>query len=435
MPSSSTSISPLTRQIADAIGECCGARKIQPVDLTHGSFVRWLKDEKGLSSEEMSKVRLHLQRVGGFQGLRDSFFTSLPSASLVEREEMKGISRLTKTNSLALAHDELFMSRFREVMVKVSSELKKMPVPTLGKKVAGKAKTQRIVTLMLSDLHFGSKLDPRELPFRYDFEEEARALASVIVRLCEFKVDYREETELVIWLGGDLIRGKIHDRQAGAAGAEQGADAMHLLVQAVRIAAKHYKKVTVHCSTGNHDRDEVRSPGTAYDAKWDSRATLIYFGVKLGVQHLPNVTFNIPRTAYCTWEAFGRPVYATHGDTNLHPGNPAKTISISSIDAQMKTIQLARVNQGLKPYEAFLCGHVHQGMHLPLPAGELVINPALIPVDGFASGVGYAGTRPGQVLFESTPHHVVGDLRFMYVGPDTLKDKSYDRVILPFSDF
>lgn len=437
MNDSPTAISPLTQQIAAAIGECCGAGRIQPVDLTHGQFMRWLREEKELDGDELRQVRLHLQRTGGLSNVRDTFFASAPSAALVEREEMKGIAKLSKAATINLAHDELFLNRLSDIMTKVSKELAKHKVPTIGGRPRKeRAKTERIVTLMLSDLHFGSKLDPRELPFRYDFEEEARALASVVVRLCEFKVDYREQSELVIWIGGDLARGKIHDKQGGRPAAEQFADAQWLLLQALRIAAKHWKKVSVYCSTGNHDRDESRHEQRATDEKWDSRATMVYVGLKNALACCThNVEVHIPRTAYCEWEVFGNPVYKTHGDTNLNVGNPSKNINIDKIHNQMKTINLARIARGLKPYKVFGVGHVHQGMHLPLPTAELVVNPALIPVDGYAESEGYATSRPGQTLYESTEHHPVGDLRFLDVRPETLKDKSLDRIILPFKDF
>lgn len=437
MNESPTASSPLTQQIAAAIGECCGSGKIHPQDLTHGLFIRWLKEEKDLDADDLRTVRLHIQRLGGLNGIKNTFFASTPSATVVEREELKGIAKLARANMLTLANDELFLNRLSDIMTKVSKELARHKVPTIaGATKKTRAKTQRIVTLMLSDLHFGSKLDPRELPFKYDFEEEARALASVIVRLCEFKVDYREESELVIWIGGDLARGKIHDKQGGRCAAEQFADAQWLLLQAIRIAAKHWKKVTVYCSTGNHDRDESRHEGRAADEKFDSRATMVYVGLKNALSCCtPNVTVNIPRTAYCEWEVFGHPVYKTHGDTHLEVGNPSKNINIERIHSQMKTINLARVARSLKPYKVFGVGHVHQGMHLPLPTADLIVNPALIPIDGYAESVGYALSRPGQTLYESTEHHPVGDLRFLDVRPETLKDKSLDRIILPFHDF
>jgi hypothetical protein len=434
MNPSVAAISPLTRQLANAIGDCCAAQKVQPYDLRQGDFVRWLKDERKLGRDDLRKIQAHFSRVGGFVQLRNAFFVGSPTPGLLEKVEMEGIAKLGRANVTALAHDEIFLSRLQEVMSATLKQAGRLPPFGFSVKPS-REKTARVVTQALSDLHFGSRLDPRELPFRYDFEEEARAMASVLVRLCQFKLDYRAETDLIIWLGGDLTRGKIHDRQAGRAGAEQACDAMWLLTQFIRVAAGNFKKVTVYCSTGNHDRDEARSHGTAFEEKWDSRGTTIYYGIKLAVQHLPNVQVFIPRTPYCEWEVFGRRVYATHGDTNLNPGNPSRTVDVGNIYRQMTNINLAEFQAGRKQYEAFMCGHVHQGMHLPLPSGELVINPALIPIDGYTRGIGIANTKFGQVMFESTPEHVVGDLRFTFVDGEVFKDKSLDRVIAPFKDF
>jgi len=430
-----TKPSPLTKKIVSAIGKCCSDEGIQPVDLTHGVFVRYLKETMEMDAGELRSVRLHLQRVGGLTNLRNSFYSADPSPSVFEREDMRAVSKIVKANTLSMANDEKFLTRLSDIMSKVSKDLSKRAVPTLGKTAKTKTKTNRVVTLMLSDLHFGSKLDPREVPYKYDLEEEARALASIVVRLCEFKEDHRNESELIIWLGGDLISGKIHDKQVGAPCAEQLADATWLLLQAIRIAAKHWKKVTVYCSTGNHDRDPSRHLDRALDQKFDSKATQVYFAIKLAVDHLPNVTVNIPRTAYCEWTSFGHPNYFTHGDTGLNVGNPSRRINIDAIDSQMKTINLARVSQGKKPYEVFGVGHLHQGMHLPLPAGQLIINPAMTPVNGYAESVGYALSRPGQTLFECDKEHAVGDLRFMFIEPDMLKDKALSKIILPFQDF
>jgi len=428
-------ISPLTRQLANAIGECCQEKRIQPYDLRSQDFTGWLKNEKGLESKELKDIQAHLSRVGGFSQLRNAFFVGTPTPSMLEKSELKGIAKLTKMNLASLATDEQFMARFGETMKAALAQSGRLSPFGYSVKPS-KEKTARVVTLCISDTHFGSKLDPRELPHKYDFEEEARALSSVILRVCEFKTDYRDETELNIWIGGDLTRGKIHDRQAGRPGAEQAADAMWLLIQMIRIAAGKFKKVTVYCTPGNHDRDEARNPeGSGFDEKWDSRATVIYVGIKYAVDHLPNVTVHIPRTPYCDWKIFGHRVYATHGDDNLNPGNPGKNIDISRLDAQMKTINLGEVQDHHQPYDLFIVGHVHQGLHLPLPVAELLVNPALIPVDGYARGRGYASSRPGQAMFESTKDHIVGDHRFLFTGPEVRKDRSLDKIILPFKDF
>jgi predicted phosphodiesterase len=433
----SSAISPLTRQLANAIGECCGAKKVQPYDLQPAAFFRWLKEERDLSADELRKVREHLSRVGGYQQLRNAFFVGSSTPSTIEKEEMKGIAKLGKENVVALAHDEIFISRFREVMDGVVKDSRKLLSPYGYSTKQTKEKTERAVVLALSDLHFGSKLDAREFgdDYKYDFPEEARSLASVIRRTCEFKRDHRDETELVIWLGGDLIRGKLHDRELGRMLAEQSADAMWLLSQAIRVAAGNFKKVRVFCSSGNHDRDTERHPHQAQEEKVDSRGTVIYFGVKLAVAHLPNVTVTIPRTPQADIEVLGHRIYATHGDTNFRVGNPAKVIDIKSMDQQAQSINLKEFTDGRSPYKVFMTGHVHQGLHIPLPTADLVINPTLMPTEGFAKSIGYLLQRPGQVMFEVTRAYPVGDLRFFFVDSDTVKDAALDKVIAPFKDF
>lgn len=431
MPASS----PLTRQIADSIAEYCETKGVQPYDVLFGPFIRWLRIEKELTKGEMAQVREHLQLVGGFTQLRNAFFVGTPTAKLVEREELKGIAKLSKANALDIAYDQLFLDRFQTVLTAAMKGLPRVAPMKYAVKPSREV-TNRYVTLVLTDLHFGSKLDPRELPIKYDFEEESRALASIIVRLCEFKRDHRPETSLKVFLGGDVIRGKIHDKQAGGPAAEQSVDAIYLLTQALRIAASQFKQVDVYCATGNHDRDESRHDDRAVDGKWDSRATVIYYGIANHFMNsYPNVSFHIPRTPYCEYEVFQHRIYATHGDTHLNTGNPSKLIDIRNINRQMTDINLAEFQRGKKPYAAFVVGHVHQGLRMPLPAGELVINPALIPVDSYATCNGFVSSKNGQTLFESTAKNVVGDMRFMHVEPEILKDKSLDKVIVPFRDF
>jgi hypothetical protein len=429
-----TEFSPLTRQIANAIADCSAETQVQPQDLTRKVFLSFLKGQKGLDPQEMTRVRDHMSTVGGFAGLLTSFFSGQITRSTVEKCEIREIAKLNRRSTKQLKNDYLFLERFGEVAKGLAVEIKKLPLTGYCAR-APKGVCARVVTLALSDLHLGSRMDPRDLPYRFDFKEESRSIASIMVRLNEFKPDHRHESELIIWIGGDLIRGEIHDPGAGRPGAEQSADAMWLLTQAVRLAASEWKKVTVYCSTGNHDRDHSRHPSGAIEDRWDSRATVIYYGIKLATQHLRNVRVEIPRTSQCSWEVFGHRVWADHGDYGFKTGNPAKSINVGKLNTQMQSINLAEVEYGRRPYSVFLAGHIHQGVHIPLPVGELITNPPLVPVDGFARGIGHHRTKSGQVMFESVPGYPVGDLRFQWITPEIMKDKSLDKIIIPFKDF
>jgi len=60
------SFSPRTKELADSIGTACTDLLTHPADLTYGSFLRWLREEKRLSQKDLQEIRLHLQRIGGF---------------------------------------------------------------------------------------------------------------------------------------------------------------------------------------------------------------------------------------------------------------------------------------------------------------------------------------------------------------------------------
>lgn len=427
-------VSPLTRQVANAIAEACADRKVQPSHLRWGELKRWLKESKGFEATELRQVEAHVASVGGFTNLRNAFFIASATPQNIEAAEMKLEAKLGRASVNALVSDEVFLRRWEEATRAVLS--KNAHYKPFGYAIKpSKEKTLRVDTVALSDLHFGSRLDPRELKVRYDFTEESRRLASVLDRVVRFKLDYRDVTELVIWLGGDLICGKIHDKQNSRAISEQLCDAMWLLTQFVEAAAGHYKHVHVYCTSGNHDREEGRHEKPAHDAKWDSRATGVYFAIKLAVRHFKNVEVHIPRTPYNEYAPFNRRIYATHGDTNFQTGNVAKGVDIDRLVKQMNTINLAEMQSRHAPYEAFLAGHIHQGVHVPLPVAELVTNPALLPADGYSQSIGYLNSKTGSVLFESTQDHVVGDLRFLFVDNSVHDDAALDRLIQPFCDF
>jgi hypothetical protein len=354
----------------------------------------------------------------------------------IEAAELKSIAKLGRESNVVRSNQELFLATFQKRMGEVLAKHAHYKPFGYSFKQHGKTppgETGRVLNLALSDLHFGTWLDPREVPYRYGYVEEARRLASVIKRTCEFKRDYRDETDLVVWLGGDLIAGLIHDIPAHLALAEQVADAMWLLRQALIILAGEFRKVTVYCSSGNHDRNVTRHRERASSQKWDSYSTHIYFGLKLALAHLPNVTVNIPRTAYIEHHPFPHQrVYLTHGDTNLNPGNPGKSINVSSLETQMLRINDGETSRDLKPFGLFVVGHVHIGSLTHVATGDLITNGCLIPPDPYAISVGYTSTKNGQYLWESTKTRLVGDSRFLEVDRNTDKDADLDKLITPW---
>lgn len=416
--------------VKDKIEIFSNTNKIPVKDIDYNSFITFVKSKY---PESLNAVKSVCKDMGGLKPIKESLINISDKIDSAEcKLSLKEENKRTNALAQSILYEKIYIDKFDSIMSKISDNLNLQKIKPFSSK---KDKIKRVITLSLSDLHLGSNLDERESEHKYTFNEEARLLASIVHRVSEFKIDYRNETELVVWLGGDIIQGKLHNPLVGLPLAEQVADATYLLLQAIRYLSAKFPKVTVYCSSGNHDRDESVTSGRPFDKKWSSRVTMVYYAVKLALSHIKNVVINIPRTAYCEWESLGHPFYSTHGDTHFYVGNPGQEVNISKLDRQIKTINLHRINIGAKPYEVFIVGHVHQGLYIPLPAGELIVNPALIPADGYAEGVGFPSTRNGQTVFETTEEHAVGDLRFLQIGKDVYNDSSLEGIISPFKDF
>lgn len=432
-----TSISVDTQKLVGLISQACVDHRTQPVDLRYGDFKRWLKSSYGLSQQDMREVEKYIASVGGFVTIRNAFFASSPSLKGAEKAELKGIAKLGRVATDVLANQDLFLTRVEERFTKMLKRHAHYKQFGYAFKPHGKTPpglTGRVLNLALSDLHFGTWLDDREVPYKYGFSEEARRLASVIKRTCEFKRDYRHETALVVWLGGDIIAGIIHDMVAPLALAEQVADAVWLLRQAIIILAGDFPTVTVYCSSGNHDRNVARHKERATTGKWDSFATHIYVALKASVAHLPNVAVHIPRTPFVEYSPFPHQrVYMTHGDTNVDAGNPGRNINIAHIESQMLRVNNGEIQQGYKPYGLFVVGHVHAGSLSLCSSADLITNGCLMPPDPYAVGKGYCAAKNGQFLWETTKVRYVGDSRFLEVDHTIDNDAALDKLITPWS--
>jgi len=426
-------ISDTTTKLVGLMAQCCVRKQIQPVDLPYGVFRTWLRAEQAFDTSALRELSTYVTSIGGFNAIKSAFFTSVPSVNTIQKLELKEMAKIGKSAINALASQDLFLSRLEDLMNRMFT---KHAPKAFGYSVkrAPKDSVQRMVTLVLSDLHLGSNLDPREVPHRFGAVEEARRLAWVTKSVCEFKRDYRKQTKLTVLLLGDLIKGLIHASASGAKLAEQVADAVWLLYQVFVILGSQYRSVAILCSSGNHDRNPGVHADRAINDKWDSFATHIYIAIKAALAHIDNVTVEIPRTPFVEYSPFaGQRVYATHGDTCLSVGNVGRSLNTEHLESQMLAINDGETQRGKESYRLFIVGHGHVGM-LSYPAtGALCTNGCLIPPDPFTVSIAHPSSRNGQYLIESTPDFLVGDSRFVQVGPKQDQAAALDKIIRPWN--
>lgn len=284
----------------------------------------------------------------------------------------------------------------------------------------------RVVTLMLSDTHYGTDLSALDHLRAYSNVEECRATAKVVKNLLSYKKDHRANTTAQIWIGGDLFAGLLgHDDRSLPELQIQMLRAASILVQAVSHAAAEFPKVVVHVDWGNHGRDTLRHKSRADNYKWLNWELITVFLVRSQCLRLKNVEWHMHRRAYGFVSTLGWQFFTTHGDTILSkkPGSPGFAR------------QLAGINSS--PYyrgrnHVALLGHWHSGETFQVDHTRVFVNGALIPPDGFSESHGFLAGA-GQWLFETTENHAVGDARFIEVSPGDYSNSELDGVILPWS--
>jgi hypothetical protein len=342
---------------------------------------------------------------------------------------------INRRAAAVIGRDQAFLEGLDDVLGKVfASGWIGKRVRTYKERRSG-TRVQRILNVILSDLHFQSLFDPEEVPVPYGAVEESRRLGKVAANVAEYKRDHRAETKLIIHLIGDIIENLLHDMREGATLTIQIAAAIDYIVQLVMFLASQFPEVLVMCTPGNHGRNTTRHRERAVAQKWDSLETIIYLSVKKAIEAagLKNVKFDIGRKPYYVADLFGAKAFFTHGDTVLKVGYPGNKIDVSGLYHQICKWNSARNIDG--PFKLFAVGHVHFGSLTNMP-GEVVMitNGCLVPPGPHALSIGSPDVSCGQWMFESTPSHPVGDSRFINVA-GAEKNPEYNSIIKPFSGF
>lgn len=346
--------------------------------------------------------------------------------------KQRNVDRKTVNNRMAVAagRELLLAEHIGEALSKVFRRGWTQAKPYAGRK---SAVTERVVSVVISDTHFQSLVDPAENPQEYGSIQESRRLGKVAAQVADYKRHYRKDTRLSVKLLGDIIQNQLHDARDGAPLAAQFAATVQYLVALLLFWSHEFQQVDVHCASGNHGRNKHRHHDKAVNQKWDSIETMIYVSVRkaLEMAGAKNVSFHIPLTPYTIEELAGEKAFWTHGDTVLKPGYPGRDIKVAALFQQVLRWNAARKVRG--PFKLFGVGHVHFGSITNMPGGIVMLtNGCLVPPDSFAISIGSPDVSCGQYMFESTPGHVVGDQRFIDVD-DADDDPGYNKIIKPFA--
>jgi UDP-2,3-diacylglucosamine pyrophosphatase LpxH len=376
-----------------------------------------------------------LRKAGGFSKLMNLYFP--PDKNIVIDSASKMVrgykNKLEAQYGREIFLKDEFISVFREVM-------EKNPIaihgPVLIKKKS--SKIERSLVVHFSDTHFGCNIEKSELNGinEYNWTIAARRTAFLIDQVVTYKPQYRDTTELVMLINGDIIAGVIHDQEwAVDLLTTQFAGAINIFSQAISYVAQHFRKVRVVCTPGNHGRAMHKSSkDRAMTHKWDSYENMVYLALKeiFGkAGKYNNVEFVIPESPYAIIEIQGHKFLVTHGDTVINVGNPGKNLNMKSINEQINKVN-SQLIRGDENFAGIVVGHVHVSTIQETESGTmLLINGTMSGLDAYAQSLGIFSKNATQTLFEVVHGHPVGDIRLIRLREaDSRPD--LDGIIKPF---
>lgn len=344
-----------------------------------------------------------LETYGGFAKLKHDAAHVIGVPSTKDQPAARGVelrNRYVRKLERIVASRTYLNSKLESILEEVFS---KNPVKLNKKRYSPKTtKTTKILNLLWSDLHFGVDVFDYEVyGNQYTWTVAARRMSKLCVEAVQWEPSL-EDTEVRVFLNGDILQGVIHLDDANIRPlTEQIWGATAILTSAIDFLRQFFTKVTVVCLPGNHDRTTYKNSTRELSQRWDSHAHSLYLALKMAFRGT-DVVFDIPTTGIALVDDLNDGyILASHGDTEPDPKNVSKKIDTDRMATNLlKLKELPAVDKNIS---VALFGHWHTPTIQMLPNGSfLVVNGCLIGTEPYGqNAIGVFGNQPAQVMFES----------------------------------
>lgn len=271
-----------------------------------------------------------------------------------------------------------------------------------------------VPVLMASDWHVEETVDPATVNGRNEYNPKIAAKraesffvgADWLIDKCRSGWDIREA---VLWLGGDMISGYIHEElmESNSMSPTEAllfcqriiADGIKFLLDQTGLEQLH-----VPCSFGNHGRTTIRrrhSTGAKNSYEW-----LMYHALAREFASDDRVEFFIADGSHLYTDVLGRTIRWHHGDDVKYYGG------VGGLSIPMR--KAADAWDDFQPADITVIGHWHQFADF----GDVVVNGSLIGYNAFALSIKARFEQPRQGFFLIdqrygkrivTPIYVAGD--------------------------
>ncbi len=288
----------------------------------------------------------------------------------------------------------------------LANAVKSFEPPQITQKIKyGRGKGEETAIILLSDWHIGETVKPELIQGlnAYNTKIAGARLEYFVdkaVELIELQRSYTVIETAVVWLGGDIVSGLIHDellKNADLTVIEQVAVAGYLLAQVIAELSTVFKRVKVITTVGNHGRMTKK-----YEFKNKSIESLDYLAYQIcafALRNYKNVEMHVSKNIFLFEDVNGWRFVFSHGDeTKSWASIPFYGLKRDFANKQVLNAFTGRFSQPVQPVNYKVVGHFHITGLLPEGAGYVIMNGSLKGIDEYAFAKGLF-TRPSQFMF------------------------------------
>jgi hypothetical protein len=309
----------------------------------------------------------------------------------VDRRQAEKRSALLVREHRTMA-DEL--ANLREV-VQFRERLASAPLPPIKRREFKSGMREATAVALLSDCHVEERVRPGDTP-----TGNAYNLAIADLRLgrffagVEWLVEMHRQRfavrDLVLWYGGDLFSGQIHDENVETSAFPPIAACLWLQPRLIaginRLRDKlNLERLNLVCSYGNHGRDTKkprRATGAHHSYEW-----MLYQQLAEHFRNDERVSVLADASGHQYAKAYDFDLHFHHGDeANYGGGVGGITIPLNKAVAQWDRARRAH-------YHHF--GHFHQY----IDTGNIVVNGSLIGFNAYAMSIKASPEVPQQAFY------------------------------------
>jgi len=259
--------------------------------------------------------------------------------------------------------------------------------------------SQSTAIMLLSDIHYEETVDPLTINDLNEYGTEISKTRCMnyfrnglkLIDMCRSKsvID-----TLVLWLGGDLINGYIHDEfieNNALSPIEASVQVFSLMISGIDhlLAKGDFKEIVIVSNDGNHGRTtKERKISTAAQNSFE---WMIYNFLAQHYASEPRIKFKLTRGYFNYLDVYGYTLRFHHGhNVRYYGGVGGITIPLNKA--------IAMWNQA-KHADLDVLGHWHQR----LSTRDFVINGSVIGYNAYAMSIKASFERPQQSFFLMHP--------------------------------